>query len=315
MREKRNFAQRTKVLASDEVRKKFFLVYEGEKTEYAYFKSVAKLRDEININPLIELVPIVRGYSERTWSNLQKIVERIIYILGESNSEQVSYETLLNSIMEFLREEKYTSIDSCFAKTVWDMLQLICQDKLNVKLEEKIALNDVNIENFFHDVVNTLEKETQLKNLVLDIPRIMDYGKLSYAKGFDKICFIVDRDSESFTSEQYDHVFNVCQENGFDLYVTNPCFEFWLIMHFDDIDQLDYTKLYENPKITKKCRYAEKELKNRVPGYKKKRYDADSLVRRIDTAIKNEKKFCEDIEKLKNNLGSNVGLLISQMRH
>ena len=29
MREKRNFAQRTHVLSSDEVRKKYFLVYEG----------------------------------------------------------------------------------------------------------------------------------------------------------------------------------------------------------------------------------------------------------------------------------------------
>lgn len=261
MREKRNFAQRTKVLASDEVRKKFFLVYEGEKTEYAYFKSVAKLRDEININPLTELVPIVKGYSERTWSNPQKIVERILYILGETDNEDVSYETLLNSIMEFLREEKYISIDSCLAKTVWDILKLICHDKLHVKLDEKIALNDENIENLFHDVVSTLEKETQLKNLVLDIPRIMEYGKLSYAKGFDKICFIVDRDSQSFTSEQYDYVFDVCQENNFDLYVTNPCFEFWLIMHFDDIDQLDYTRLYTNPKITNKYRYVEKELR------------------------------------------------------
>ena len=33
MREKRNFAERTKALDSPEIRKKYFLVYEGENTE------------------------------------------------------------------------------------------------------------------------------------------------------------------------------------------------------------------------------------------------------------------------------------------
>lgn len=46
MREKRNFAKRSQVLQSNEARKKYFLVYEGSKTEEIYFDAVNRLRDD-----------------------------------------------------------------------------------------------------------------------------------------------------------------------------------------------------------------------------------------------------------------------------
>ena len=47
MREKRNFAERTRFLKTDEAKKKYFLVYEGECSEDCYFKAVESLRKEI----------------------------------------------------------------------------------------------------------------------------------------------------------------------------------------------------------------------------------------------------------------------------
>lgn len=88
MRERKSFAQRAKVLESDEARKKFFLVYEGEKTELLYFEAVNELREELKINPLIKLVPIVRSYSEAGWSNPKKIVERVIKNIEEEKVER-----------------------------------------------------------------------------------------------------------------------------------------------------------------------------------------------------------------------------------
>lgn len=41
-----------------------FLFMRGKDTELLYFDAVNELRREIKINPLIELVPIVRSYSE-----------------------------------------------------------------------------------------------------------------------------------------------------------------------------------------------------------------------------------------------------------
>lgn len=54
----------------------------------------------------------------------------------------------------------------------------------------------------------------------------------------------------------------------------------------------------------------ENDLKN----IKKNSYDGDTLVLNIDTAIKNEKNFCEKVEELKNSVGCNIGLLIEKMR-
>ena len=47
MREKRSFSQRTRVLPNDEVKKKYFLVYEGKKTEAIYFEAVDVLKEYI----------------------------------------------------------------------------------------------------------------------------------------------------------------------------------------------------------------------------------------------------------------------------
>lgn len=105
-----------------------------------------------------------------------------------------------------------------------------------------------------------------------------------------------------------------CVEKKFGLYVTNPCFEFWLLLHFDEVFELDPDKLLENSKVTAKRRYAEQELRRIYPQYGKNSYKAVEIVKHIDKAIENEKKFCEDVVRLKNKVGSNLGRLIEEMK-
>ncbi len=124
MREKRDFAKRAGSPESREVRKKYFLVYEGKNTEDIYFEGVSDYRDEIGINPLIKLIPIVRSYSEEGWSNPKKILDRMQVNLNEAESGTVSYETLLNWIMEYLSDEGVIQNDKTAAAYVWDILNL-----------------------------------------------------------------------------------------------------------------------------------------------------------------------------------------------
>ena len=49
MRERKQFAERTRVLNSDEARQKYFLVYEGAKSELIYFDAVAELRENLEL--------------------------------------------------------------------------------------------------------------------------------------------------------------------------------------------------------------------------------------------------------------------------
>jgi hypothetical protein len=310
MRERKRFAERTRVLISDEVRQKYFLVYEGENTELVYFDAITELREDLKLNPLIELVPIVRSYNEAGWSNPKKVVDRMIQNLEERDSGKVSYETILNWIMDYLQSEEILPNNRILAKHIWKTLEWICCEKLGVSLN--MITEDVG--SACERILCFLEKETSLKTLMEDVSKIIDYGNLTYAEGLDKICFIVDRDRNSFTTIQYEEVMKQCRMKKFGLYLTNPCFEFWLLMHFEDVTKLDEKQLLENPLVTSKRRYTEHELRKRLPGYEKSRYDALTLVKNIDIAIKNENSYCEDLEKLESAIGSNVGLLICEMR-
>lgn len=246
MRESRTFAERTKVLKSDETIKKYFLIYEGTNTEMIYFDAVRSLREEIGINPLIELVPVIRSFSEEKWSNPKKILDRIIQNLDESAKRTMTYESLMNRIMDYFYDTEIIAMSKVMAYNVWKT--------------------------------------------------------------------IVDRDKDSFVSGQYKYVVDKCKECGFMLCVSNPCFEFWLLLHFDEVLSLDKDKLLNNPKMNAKRRYAEYSLKIVYPGYRKSSYCAERFVKNIDIAIENEKKFCEDINELEHTVGSNIGVLIEEMR-
>lgn len=314
MRESRTFAERTKVLKSDEALKKYFLVYEGSDTERIYFNAVNTMRERIGINPLIELIPIIKSYSEEGWSNPKKILDRIIENLEESKSERISYETLLNRMMDYFYEMKVITTSKVLAKSMWRTMQYICAQHLQRSLQEEVE----DIEADCNAILELLKQKYEVINVVSDISGIIKDSGLTYEEGFDQICLIIDRDKDSFLAtpenNQYQYVVDKCKEKGFRLCITNPCFEFWLLLHFDEVFELDMDKLLENPKVTSKRRYAEQELRRIYPKYKKNFYQAEKLVSDIDKAIQNEKEFCEDITGLENSVGSNIGKLIEKMR-
>ena len=314
MRESRTFAERTKVLKSDEVVKKYFLIYEGSDTEVIYFDAVRTMRESIGINPLIELIPIIRSFSEEGWSNPKKILDRVIENLRESKEQFISYESLLNRIMDYLYETKVITTSKILARNIWKTMLQTCDKKLKKSTEDRVD----NIETSCKILMEDLCEEYEVVNIVEDISEIIKDSGLTYEEGFDQICLIVDRDKDSFIStpenNQYKYVLDKCNKMGFQFCVTNPCFEFWLLLHFDEVFELDEEKLLNNSKVTAKRRYAENELRKIWPGYNKSSYHSEKLVKNIDKAIENEKKFCEDIEKLENSVGSNIGRLVQKMR-
>lgn len=313
MRESRTFAERTKVLKSDEAKKRYFLVFEGASTEKIYFEALENARDDVEINPLIELVPIIRSYSEDGWSNPKKILDRIISNLEEEETGQLSYESLLNRIMDYLYDEKILTTSKVQAHALWGILEEGCEKIL------KKCLND-NVDNLVEDcnkLTEYLNQESDVVNIVDDISDIIRASNITYDNRLDKICLIVDRDKESFfalpQNNQYDYVLRTCQEKGFGFYVSNPCFEFWLLLHFDEVFELDQDKLLENPQVTAKRRYTEHELRKLLPGYSKSNYNAGGLMKRVEAAIINEGKFCEELGGLRDKVGSNVGKVIKEL--
>ena len=262
-----------------------------------------------------ERTPIIRSYSENGWSNPKKILDRVIENLEESRTNHITYETLLNRIMDYFYEIKIISNSKAQGRSIWKEMCRICEEKCFKRLDSYVD----DIEKVCSLILKTLQEEYDLDHVIAYISNIIKEGGFTYAEGFDKICLIIDRDRESFVSSsknnQYKYVVDKCEEMGFGLYVTNPCFEFWLLLHFDKVFELNRDKLLENPKVTAKRRYVEQELRKICPGYRKTSYRAEELVKDINHAIDNEKKFCEDIVNLENSLGSNIGRLIMDMKN
>ena len=312
MREKRNFAERTKISKEDRTRKKYFLVFEGSRTEEIYFDTINELKGKIGINPLIEIISIERTYSEYGWSNPKKILEQLLKDLEEIEDEKLSYKTLVDKIMEIIVEDKNFSLKISKKSNLKEVIE---------DIENEIESLENTVKNIEEDCITLLSIITkkvflvkeEIANILEKVLENIGNQQITYSEDIDKMCLIVDRDKKSFKEGQYNYVKEECKRKNFKFYVTNPCFEFWLLLHFDEVHSINREKLLENKRASSKVRYVESELKKYFP-YNKNKYNAELLIEKIDLAIENEKRFCEDIEELKDKLGSNIGLLIKELK-
>lgn len=304
MREKREFGKRKDHDVQMEPAKKYFLVFEGQKTEEIYFSELNKNRKKLNINPLIEIIPIIRCFDENGWSNPQKIVDLLSKNLEEKSTGMYSYETIINYIVDYLIANDSVNHINISRKLIVKVLKKSIEHYLNDKTNDYAKVCEL----IWDDL-----KKFRITEVADNIEHIMEWAEISYDKNFDKICIIVDRDEESFKPGQYDYVLNKCRDNNYSLFVTNPCFEFWLLMHFDDVIELEEEKIRKNEKTSSKNRFLQSELNKRLKGYKKNKYDAQRLVINIDKAINNSFKFCNDINELKCKIGTNLAKLIEDI--
>lgn len=165
MRESRTFAERAKVLKNDEAKKRYFLVFEGASTEKIYFEALEKARDDVEINPLIELVPIIRSYSEDGWSNPKKILNRIIANLEEEETGLLTYESLLNRIMDYLYDEKIITTSKVQAHALWKILEDGCEKILRKCLNDTVD----NLTEDCNQLTKHLNQESDVVSIANDI--------------------------------------------------------------------------------------------------------------------------------------------------
>lgn len=133
-----------------------------------------------------------------------------------------------------------------------------------------------------------------------------------------------DRDYRHL-EKHWDYIVGKCKEHNIFIAMSNPNFEFWLCLHFEQIHSYDRALLHKNPKNlrgeyfpngskSKKC--LEIILSDLAGGYKKgKTLDFDKYKDNVEMAIISEKKFEENVEMMFDKLGSNVGVLIEKMKN
>ncbi len=310
MREKKPYGERTRLNDSDTPKRKYILAYEGKDTEPIYFNMIDNKKTELGIDSLVVLSPIIRSFSEDGWSHPKKIAEAIVETLVIQDSGIYPYKKIIDWIAEYLYTNGFLTIK---CDTIKSKLQYLCEGKLNLSVDDTIDFDD--LENEIERILacyKTNNDPLSIEDLTECAKSIIETNTIIFDPQIDHLCLIVDRDCKSFKEDQYDKVIKICNENHIDLYVTNPCFEFWLLLHFDDAIDIDQVKLLENKKDNGRT-FAEIELRKRMT-YTKSSYNANTLFRKIPNAIANEKKFCEELVGLKTSIGSNIGILLSQMQ-
>ena len=318
LREKKVFGQRSVGEVLRDGRKKIFLVFEGTKTEEIYFRALQE-KSNSSISSVfaneqdINLVPIVKNYSDARSSNPLNIIERLQLNVDESRSGTWSYYTLLDAIMVVL--EEISSISDAERNLYYKMMLEVCKEKYHGWLEMDVVDFNAVAKELIDAIPYCMNWEYVLEN----IPQLLSFVSISYEYGFDKIYCIFDRDKKSFTEKQIRYVIDVCNKNDFCLCISNPCFELWLLLHLEQAEMLDILALKENNIVAQRKTYAEQMLNKAMKrygfNYEKNNYNTELFMDRIQNAIKEEKKLSEDINELIDNVGCNIGVtLFSELK-
>lgn len=315
MRESRTFGKRKNEGNSlREVNIKYLILSEGTKTEPRYFSAIEQNKASLGISRIIKILPLERSYREDTWSNPKKILDRLLLNIEETEHNKISYSRLLNGMIDCLYCSEYLTKRKAKLKEIQQLLDRIYKNVLHVKPDDFVE----NKESVIKQVTKELRKEwPRICELIIkNIETALEEQAIPYSSEIDKLCLVIDRDPESFTNNQFDYVKKTCEGSNVKLFVSNPGFELWLLMHREDFadfkDVLE--EKFETPP-TKKClEYITSLIKQKFSGYSKSKFKIQPFMQTIETAVQNESLLSENIDALKDNLGSNVGLLIKEIR-
>ncbi|MGL6106689.1 RloB family protein [Romboutsia sp.] len=282
-------------------KKKYIFVFEGEKTEKKYFEEMSNNKQELGITDLIHIEILERN--DESKSNQLDVVKSLDEYINEIVSMQQSNEEIKLKLKEII-----------FSKLNDKDIQI--KDRL-LFLIEKCFTAESNcdaIDDFIEGVNIILIEDAELEYFIQEIKSLK--SSLDYDNEIDEVCIIIDRDKGSFKTVQYDEVISICKENNYNLGITNPCFEFWLLLHLTDCSEYDSEDIRINRKISKSRnskRFVEKELANILGGYNKSNLKFEEFKDKISIAIKNAKLYEDDLLNLENSIGSRVANIIEKM--
>lgn len=130
----------------------------------------------------------------------------------------------------------------------------------------------------------------------------------------NELWMVVDRDKQNVSKDQLSEIVGKCRIEGYNLALSNPTFEFWLLLHLTSIELYDKELLLSNPKATAKSkkRYLENEL-SKFGGYNKNRLNFEKFEQGIKDAVSRSKTLSINNLTIIDELGTSVGLLVEKL--
>jgi hypothetical protein len=290
--------------------KKYFLAFEGSVTEQKYFERLMRhLQRSARTPILFEVVFTARMKEHIGHSNPTQVLSLVQDLVSEEIiPHKTSYRDLLESF--YMAQDPHL----IRGRIKSDIQQKAQQELSRMHVDVGDVINLEVALQLFKTIDSFMEENLSIVNdpiLIKDLMYAYQEYDGTFVSDLDEVCLIVDRDVKSFTSIQYDAVLDVCRKNRYQLYVTNPCFEFFLILHKTDAKNYSEECFLHNGNGCNTV-FMEEILKEYVPGYKKERFDPDPFIVDISNAIQNAGKYENDIDLLKQSLGTNVHFLITE---
>jgi hypothetical protein len=261
------------------IKRVVFLSVEGEVTERRYFEFVRESRETLGIKSVVEIHVLRRGDSS---SSPEKIVELLENYLEVRNNN------------DFLAEV----------------------DKLELKHYDKEFIHKYLEAPDTIDVKEKRQFEGFLKEEQLDLTYLLFLNKFKGSDNGENDVFgiVIDRDAGNHSPENMARIFDECDEKGYRCFLTNPRFEFWLLLHVADVkseypDELEKMLDFNDETV-------DKHLLEKTGGGKKiqrKIFDTYFLPN-IDTAIERANGLCTSRNELLDQLGSTLGELFELLR-
>ena len=273
-------------------RDKIFLAFEGIKTEPQYFDGLLE-KEEKNIN--VTIIPLHRGPGREGSSNPQKIV------------------SMVHDYQKWLCDD-ILSVDLFVELVLYDAYRKTKNEFLGEKFNElKHAVTHTQYTDGGRTTITDKNGALKVCEKIIKGASIPSRAIPGGPPQDPKFFIIVDRDPKSFTAEQCDNVKKRCEECGFSLIVSNPCFEIWLLLH-SDVGKEEIIR-HATPKLLK-------ELHKRVTG-EDGNLNFNYYHRKIDHAMQRLRTegYCENMNGLlsepnpdgsadENSIGTNIGELM-----
>lgn len=259
-----------------------YLSVEGTVTEKEYFESLSRYRNKLGINTRISVEVLSRNDTNSAPQNVIELLEE--YVELRNTNEEIEASDLPS---EF--KEKH-SVDE-------------------VEAYLKGRMDKQNMETFSYE----------LRLLGYDISYIKHLKKNeSEYKKYDEFGIVIDRDKHSHTEKMMMDCIKHCREHNYLCYISNPCFEFWLLLHLCDVKQ-EYADNLEdiknNRKLSKQHTYVSNEVSKRANHGKKKLNFEVNYLNGVFMAADRAKSFAIEEEELVYDIGTNLGKLIDKLRN
>lgn len=265
------------------------LSVEGNVTEKDYFELVQKYRASLGIQALVYIEVLSRDRAD-TKSAPKYVLELMEEYFNIRTFDEA--QDLPKEMQAALGEGQF---DSGFLKQYYDHPETIDEPRKS-EFEQRMLLAGIDISYRRH------------------------LRSCQGRDGNDVFGIVIDRDAHNTSEQQLRGIYDYCEKKGIRCYITNPCFEFWLLLHLSDVEQ-DYrgkeTQLLENRRgPVGKRTYVGGEV-HRLAQHDKhisERTFAEHYLPNVDAALARSASFATEREELLTKLGSNLAELFAVLR-